>query len=56
MFDHFNGNRLLAVAVAVSVICCFFIPLTPYVYVLAILIVSSGVTMGFLDTGNYFFL
>jgi hypothetical protein len=52
LFDKLNGNHLIAGATLFTIIGMTFIPLTTHIYVLAILITSTGVMMGFLDTGG----
>ncbi len=52
LFDKYNGSRLLAIAMVVTALGMALTPIVTNIWLLAIVISTSGLSMGFLDTGG----
>ncbi len=52
LFDKYNGSRLLAIALVVTALGKALTPIDTNIWLLAIVIRTSGKSMGFLDTGG----
>ncbi|ELR17151.1 transporter, major facilitator subfamily protein [Acanthamoeba castellanii str. Neff] len=52
LFDRLDGNKLLAVALGLTVVGTALIPVVSDIWLLAALVTLVGLAMGFLDTGG----